>query len=173
MAVNQEFKNLINRIKYEYSLNQSQIADRLGVKKTYLSDMINGRVPYNETMNKKINDVFPLPPMNKVHIQKEDTLEISTSDIEEGDYSGTLVYDMDATCGTDGRDIYFTQEDIIGSVNLPGINKESKIIRANGDSMEPKVYDGNMVVIREIHNWDDIFYGQMYLILLDEYWMIK
>lgn len=80
---------------------------------------------------------------------------------------------MDATCGTDDRDIYFTQEDIIGSVNLPGINKESKIIRANGDSMEPKVYDGNMVVIREIHNWDDIFYGQMYLILLDEYRMIK
>ncbi len=173
MAVNQEFKNLINRIKYEYSLNQSQIADRLGVKKTYLSDMINGRVPYNETMNKKINDVFPLPPMNKVHIQKEDTLEISTSDIKEGDYSGTLVYYMDETCGTYGRDIYFTQEDIIGSVNLPGINKESKIIRANGDSMEPKVYDGNMVVIREIHNWDDIFYGQMYLILLDEYRMIK
>ena len=122
--------------------------------------MINGRVPYNETMNKKVNDVFPLPPMNKVHIQKEDTLKISTSDIKEGDYSGTLVYDMDATCGTDDRDIYFTQEDIIGSVNLPGINKESKIIRANGDSMEPKVYDGNMVVIREIHNWDDIFYGQ-------------
>ena len=30
-----------------------------------------------------------------------------------------------------------------------------------------------MVVIREIHNWDDIFYGQMYLILLDEYRMIK
>ena len=168
MAVNQEFKNTINRIKYEYSLNQSQIADRLGVKKTYLSDMINGRVPYNETMNKKVNDVFPLPPMNKVHIQKEDTLKISTSDIKEGDYSGTLVYDMDATCGTDDRDIYFTQEDIIGSVNLPGINKESKIIRANGDSMEPKVYDGNMVVIREIHNWDDIFYGQMYLILIDE-----
>ena len=173
MAINQEFKNLISRIKYEYSLNQSQIADSLGVKKTYLSDMINGRVPYNETMNKKVNDVFPLPPMNKVHIQKEDTLKISTSDIKEGDYSGTLVYDMDATCGTDDRDIYFTQEDIIGSVNLPGINKESKIIRANGDSMEPKVYDGNMVVIREIHNWDDIFYGQMYLILLDEYRMIK
>ena len=172
MAVNQEFKNIINRIKYEYSLNQSQIADRLGVKKTYLSDMINGRVPYNETMNKK-SMMFSLAANEQSSYTKEDTLKISTSDIKEGDYSGTLVYDMDATCGTDDRDIYFTQEDIIGSVNLPGINKESKIIRANGDSMEPKVYDGNMVVIREIHNWDDIFYGQMYLILLDEYRMIK
>lgn len=39
--------------------------------------------------------------------------------------------------------------------------------------MEPCIFDGNMVVIREIHNLEDIFYGQMYLILLDEYRMIK
>lgn len=71
MAINQEFKNLISRIKYEYSLNQSQIADSLGVKKTYLSDMINGRVPYNESMQKKIHEVF--------HIGYEDS-----SSIQEG-----------------------------------------------------------------------------------------
>lgn len=69
---------------------------------------------------------FPLAANEQSSYTKEDTLKISTSDIKEGDYSGTLVYDMDATCGTDDRDIYFTQEDIIGSVNLPGINKESK-----------------------------------------------
>ena len=98
---------------------------------------------------------------------------ISQNDIKEGDYSGTLVYDIDATCGTNQRDIFFTQDNIIGSVNLPGINKGSQIVRANGDSMEPRIFDGNMVVIREIHSWEDIFYGQMYLILLDEYRMIK
>ena len=94
-------------------------------------------------------------------------------EIREGDYSGTLVYNIDATCGTDLREMAFTQENVIGSVDLPGISKDSKIIRANGDSMEPRIYDGNMVVIREIHSWEDIFYGQMYLILLDEYRMIK
>lgn len=59
MPINQEFKKLIGKIKYEFSINQAQIADKLGVKKTYLSDMINGRVPYNETMAKKINEIFP------------------------------------------------------------------------------------------------------------------
>ncbi|MCS2917556.1 S24 family peptidase [Parabacteroides merdae] len=39
--------------------------------------------------------------------------------------------------------------------------------------MEPVIYNGNRVVIREIFNWEDIFYGQIYLILLDEYRMIK
>ena len=94
-------------------------------------------------------------------------------EIREGDYSGTLVYNIDATCGTDLREMAFTQENVIGSVDLPGISKDSKIIRANGDSMEPRIYDGNMVVIREIRNWEDMFYGQIYLVLLDEYRMIK
>lgn len=99
--------------------------------------------------------------------------DITQSDIKEGDYSGALVYDIDGTCGPENRDIDFTKDNIIGSVNLPGINKSSYIIRANGDSMEPRIYDGNMVVIREIQNWEDVFYGQIYMILLDEYRMIK
>ncbi|EKJ91824.1 Peptidase S24-like protein [Bacteroides finegoldii] len=171
MAINQEFKNLINRIKYEYSLNQSQIADRLGIKKTYLSDMINGRVPYNETMSKKISDIFPFASNEQSSYNK--TIEIAESDINEGSFSGTLVYDIDATCGMGNRDIEFTEDRIIGSVDLPEISKTAKIVKANGDSMEPVIYNGNRVVIREIFNWEDIFYGQIYLILLDEYRMIK
>ena len=71
MPVNEEFKRLIDKIKYEFSINQAQISERLGVKSTYLSDMINGRVPYNESMQKKIDEVF--------HIGYEDS-----SSIQEG-----------------------------------------------------------------------------------------
>ena len=71
MTVNEEFKRLIDKIKYEFSINQAQISERLGVKSTYLSDMINGRVPYNESMQKKIHEVF--------HIGYEDS-----SSIQEG-----------------------------------------------------------------------------------------
>lgn len=90
-----------------------------------------------------------------------------------GDYPGTLVYDIDATCGMDGRDMMFAEDRIIGSVKLPGISNEAVIVRANGDSMEPRIFDGNLVAIREIKNWNDLFYGQIYLVLLDEYRMIK
>jgi len=104
-------------------------------------------------------------------IEKE--ISISPSDIKEGEYTGVLVYKIDGTCGVIERDMAFTKDNIVGSVNLPEINKESKIIRANGDSMEPVIFDGDRVVLRQIHNFDEIFYGQIYLILLDEYRMIK
>ena len=98
---------------------------------------------------------------------------ISNEMIKEGDYSGTLVYDIDATCGMENREIDFANEDVIGSINLPYISKKSVIIRANGDSMQPKICDGDLVAIREIFSWDDVYYGQIYMILLDEYRMIK
>ena len=174
MPVNQEFKRLINRIKYEFSINQAQIADKLGVKKTYISDMINGRVPYNETMGKKIRDVFQIKiDEQSSYTTKQGVVEIFNSDIKEGVFNGTLVYDIDATCGTDSRNIEFTEDRVIGSVDLPEISKTAKIVTVNGDSMEPIIHDGNRVVIRQIFNWEDIFYGQIYLILLDEYRMIK
>lgn len=100
-------------------------------------------------------------------------VQVYSSDVKEDVYSGTLVYDIDATCGTDIRDIDFADDNVIGSIDLPEISKSSKIIRANGDSMEPKIYDGNRIVIREVMSWDDIFYGQIYLIIMDEYRMIK
>lgn len=104
---------------------------------------------------------------------QDKALQMYSNDVKEGVYTGTLVYDVDATCGTDIRDIDFTNDNVIGSVDLPEISKSSKIIRANGDSMEPKIYDGNRIVIREIMNWNDIYYGQIYLIVMDEYRMIK
>lgn len=164
---------------------QQDVADIMGVKKENISRAFNGNDKYLTTnfiirFNNAFGNIFNTDWIIKeegemikgIETVKQNSF-ISAGDIKEGDYSGTLVYDIDATCGIKQRDIFFTQDNVIGSVNLPGINKNSQIIRANGDSMEPRIYDGNMVVIREIHCWEDIFYGQMYLILLDEYRMIK
>ena len=55
-------------------------------------------------------------------IEKE--ISISPSDIKEGEYTGALVYNIDGTCGVIERDMAFTKDNIVGSVNLPEINKE-------------------------------------------------
>lgn len=87
--------------------------------------------------------------------------------------NGILVYDVDATCGKNPRDIDFTDDIVIGSIDLPNISRDCKIIRANGDSMTPKISDGNWIAIREIYDFDDVFYGQIYVVVTNEYRMIK
>lgn len=84
---------------------------------------------------------------------------------------GTPVYDIDATCGLLSRS--FEDEKIIGYVNLPDIKKDSHIITACGDSMEPRIMNGDKIVLREIISWSYFYFGQIYLVLTEDYRMLK
>lgn len=105
--------------------------------------------------------------------REQKTIEISESAISETKRKGALIYDIDATCGLSGRDIEFTDEKVIGSIDAPEINPDSKIIFATGDSMLPLIASGDRVVIRKIESWDYFNYGQVYLIITNEYRLIK
>ncbi|MDE5945550.1 MAG: S24 family peptidase [Rikenella sp.] len=86
---------------------------------------------------------------------------------------GTPVYDIDVVCGTEGRDLAFTNERIVGYVNLPGINHASHIIEASGDSMSPRINSGDRIVVREIETWDYFVYGQAYVVVTSDYRLLK
>lgn len=93
--------------------------------------------------------------------------------VHEGEYNGTLVYDIDATAGFDGRDIDFTQEHVVGCICLPEIDKNQQIIGVSGDSMEPVLKNFDRIAIRKIENWTVIFWGQIYVVMTDEYRFVK
>lgn len=80
MAINETFKDCIKRIKFEQSLNQEAIAEKLGVHKSYLSDMINGRVPLTDKISDKIYELFKI----KVQVEEHTVLSIpDTVDLSE------------------------------------------------------------------------------------------
>lgn len=58
MAINKELKELIRQIKFHYAINQGEIAEQLGVTETYLSDAINGRASFSDSLRSKIYEVF-------------------------------------------------------------------------------------------------------------------
>lgn len=105
--------------------------------------------------------------------RSDKTISIPQSSISENTHKGALIYDIDGTCGTDGRAIEFTDEKIIGSIDAPEINPNSQIIFAYGDSMQPLILNGDRIVIRKIESWDYFNYGQVYLIITKDYRMIK
>ena len=53
------FRNLIEGIQERYNLNKREIAIRLGVTPSYLSRVITGMSPYNDTLGAKIAEEFP------------------------------------------------------------------------------------------------------------------
>lgn len=58
MAVNQILKKAISAIKFKYQLRQVEVAEKIGVKNTYLSDVINGRSPLSELFSDKLIAAF-------------------------------------------------------------------------------------------------------------------
>jgi len=71
MPINGELKRIIADIKIETGLKQAEIADKLGVKSTYLSDMINGRVPFSENIKALISEKFQTKDMGKNDIKND------------------------------------------------------------------------------------------------------
>jgi phage repressor protein C with HTH and peptisase S24 domain len=67
----------------------------------------------------------------------------------------------------------FADEHIIGHVNLPNVSPNAVIIRANGDSMEPHIHDGDWIAVREVVNLNVLYYEQVYLVITNEYRLLK
>ena len=58
MPKNEQLKIAVEKIKISTGLKQAEIAEQIGIKSTYLSDMINGRVPLTENICQKIFELF-------------------------------------------------------------------------------------------------------------------
>ena len=81
---------------------------------------------------------------------------------------------MDATAGSSsGRNELFSSENIVGWVNLPNMSPHCRIVRVSGDSMAPVIQDGDFVAVRELSNPGQIYWGQIYVVQLDDFRLVK
>ena len=173
---------IVDRIKLfrEYlGIGQTAFEVNIGVARGYFSNVKtlgSDRILRIHTKYPELNIEWLVTgngEMIKNAEREQKTIEISESAISETKRKGALIYDIDAICGLSGRDIEFTDEKVIGSIDAPEINSDSKIIFATGDSMLPLIASGDRVVIRKIESWDYFNYGQVYLIITNEYRLIK
>lgn len=57
--MNEELTKIIEEIRYREKINQTKIAERLGINLHYLSDMKNGRFPLTDEIREKLYAQFP------------------------------------------------------------------------------------------------------------------
>lgn len=168
----EERLNELRRYLTNLGLTQEEIAKRFGVTKQAINSLLTGRKPFGKQNAIKWANEFGL---NAAWLLTGDgeMIKQSTKEVVEITEHGTPVYNIDATCGDLSRPIVFADEHIIGHVNLPNVSPTAAIIRANGDSMEPHIKDGDWIAVREVKNLGEIFYGQVYLVITDEYRLLK
>ena len=184
----QKNAEIIARIKYlmrELGMKQVQFAQRIGVDTSNLSKYLNAHMPLSDSFLNRIVvnlgvskewllDGNDLPfAKSTVRIDSPDARMALSTDPNAP--SGSIpVYDVDATAGADsGRNGLFVSENIVGWVNLPNMSPNCRIVRVSGDSMAPVIMDGDFVAVRELSNLSQIYWGQIYVVQLDDFRLVK
>lgn len=174
--------SVVDRVRYLIKLSrltQAKFAERVGIDPSNLSRMVSGKMPVTETfMNRLVADLgvakawiahgegVPFP---------KDTHARDLSHAVGGRValSGAPVYDINVSAGSANLSREFTEDRVIGYFSMPGVNPEYPLVRVRGNSMSPRLTDGSWVAIRPVSDTAPILWGQMYVVVLDDYRMIK
>ncbi|MBD5201932.1 MAG: LexA family transcriptional regulator [Barnesiella sp.] len=176
---------VIDRIHYIMRINnmsQARFARLIGIDPSNLSKVLTGKSPVSESLINRIvidagvskswlRDGLDSPyakPLMAEEILIDNPLvpSVMTDD-------GTPVYDIDVTAGCHNLEAVFSEQRPIGAVSLPGLKHKQIIVPVRGDSMSPTICDGGYVAIRPINDMRNIFWGQIYVVGLEEYRMVK
>lgn len=174
-------------------ITQSEFAKRIAIDASNFSKHLTGKLPISDSLINKIvvelgvskewlctgNGLMYGPVQTEKtggdndrhpHIR---TLTLPSGAIVPEIRNGAKVYGLDVTAGNLGRERMFTDDLVIGSIDVPFINPDCSIVKVSGDSMKPVINNGDMIAIREIKNPSLIFWGQIYVVLLEDYRMVK
>lgn len=161
---------IISRIKYlikELNFRQTEFAKKIGVDTSNLSKYMNGRLPVSDSLINRIvvnlgvskewlekGTDIPFAKHNSPSVTTVPASEVETISM------GTPVYDIDVTAGTMPRARMFSDDLVVGHINLPDIiNENCRIVRVSGDSMSPVIRSGDLIAVRELSNTQYIFWG--------------
>lgn len=176
---------IIDRLRYLIKmsrLSQAQFARRIGMDPSNLSKCLSGKLPITEPLinrvvvdlgvsKKWLRDGTDVPYAKETHateISLQQPIQVS-----QARHSGVPVYDIDVTAGCAELSRMFTEDRIVGVVDLPRLNKSCRIVRVSGDSMTPVIMNGGFVAIRPLSERRNIFWGQIYVIVMEDYRMVK
>lgn len=177
----QNDQEIIDRIKYlmdELRFKQIEFAEKIDINASNLSKYLNGRLPISSAL---INRIVVNLGVSKQWLEEgtdlpfakqvtPPTISVPTVQLSS---QGTPVYDIDVTAGSMPRTAMFTDDRIVGRVDLPGMSSQCRIVKVNGDSMKPVICNGDYVAIRELTSMRHIFWGEIYVVMLDDYRLIK
>ena len=172
---------IIDRIRYligQQRMSQACFARRLSMDPANLSKHLNGKLPLTRGfVNRIAIDVGVsrdwLAEGRGLPFDKPSPMPDVAGVPAVGSAAGVPIYDIDVTAGCTELSRQFTTDRIIGSMQLPDVSPEGVIVKVSGDSMEPDVPDGSFIAIRQVSDLSCIFWGQIYVVVLDDFRVVK
>jgi phage repressor protein C with HTH and peptisase S24 domain len=178
--------SVIDRIRYLITLmrkTQAQFGELIDIDPSNMSKLMSGRIRVTDRMINRIvvnlgvskewltqgTDV----PFPRVSSHDVPTLNGSGARISDYPANGAPIYDIDVAAGKQELSRMFTIDRVVGYMNLPTIESQYPIVHVSGDSMSPKICNGSYIQIRPISEDSPIFWGCIYVVVLEDYRLVK
>lgn len=173
----------IKLIRKALKMTQEQLAQRLGIGKAALSMIETGKCGLS-SRNKNIlvqdlnvnpdwldsgeGEMFNAEPeYTSFRLRTDNSLPMQS----------VPLYSIEGTAGLVPLFNDRTNNKPINYIHIPNLPKCDGAIYVSGDSMYPLLKSGDIVLYKQLHNIDDIFWGDMYLLSIDlegeEYIVVK
>lgn len=178
--------SVIDRIRYLITLmrkTQAQFGELIDIDPSNMSKLMSGRLRVTDRM---INRIVVNLGVSKewltrgtdVPFPRSSALEVATIDpanarISDDASAGAPIYDIDVTAGCQELSRMFTVDRIVGFFTLPNIDPSYPFVHVSGNSMAPTICNGSMVQIRPISDGSPIFWGNTYVVVMEDYRMVK
>lgn len=172
---NVQSQAIVKRIKFlieKLNLNQTKFARIINLDPANLSKHLNGKLPITSGLVNRIAADFQV---SKQWLATGEGMpfEKERDGLQAASGAQVPIYDVDVTAGCAELSREFTTDRIIGSIMMPAMKPGSVIVRVSGDSMYPDIPDGAYIAVRQVKDPDCIFWGQIYVVVLDDYRMVK
>ncbi len=159
-------------------MTQRKLAERLKLDPSNLSKVLSGKLPFTEGL---VNRVVIDLGISKRWLTTGEGLPYDKPENVEtlpmpapGERPGPIpVYDLDVTAGCQSLESLFGHTAPVGTSDIPGLSSNSAVVKVRGDSMAPRISNGGYVAIRRIRDTRNIAWGQIYVVELDEYRLVK
>ena len=164
----------IKQARKELGLTQDEFAKALGIGKSALSMIETGKTALSErNKNILVQDLNINPDWidfgrgSMFNAPKEECLKFTRRTDSAIPHQSVPLYDMEGTAGLVPLFVDSTNVKPVDYIHIPNLPKCDGAIYIVGDSMYPLLKSGDIVLYKQMNDWNNIFWGDMYLLSID------
>ncbi len=163
MAVNKDFKDLVEKCMYLLKIKQKDLAPLLDISPSYLTDIKNGKKTASNELIEKLSKIASEAETNKSETEVTSYIPKANKENEEEAATMVLLLPVSAQGGSLNDFVVSVKDSDCEKVVSP-IRGVDFAMQVSGDSMSPEYPNGSRVFIKRINERAFIEWGKAYVL---------
>lgn len=163
MAVNKDFKDLVEKCMYLLKIKQKDLAPLLDISPSYLTDIKNGKKTASNELIEKLSKIASEAETNKSETEVTPYIPKANKENEKEAATMVLLLPVSAQGGSLNDFVVSVKDSDCEKVVSP-IRGVDFAMQVSGDSMSPEYPNGSRVFIKRINERAFIEWGKAYVL---------